>query len=180
MADTGLVNLVAFLGVQGDGGMDDNWGTPDNAQIADGAFAQSFLRSFEPTFELRGSQLAGGPLVPAGATILGVVATNLRQGPSNLQATDHNIQMLGGGGPAGDNKKDLTPWPAAGGLISYGGPTDLWNNVLTAAIVNASDFGFLVQAVRTESLNTLCQIDQMQMQVFYELPSAVSIFPKVI
>lgn len=55
---------------------------------------------------------------------------------------DRYIQLISGGNLTGDNKKSSSQYPTGGmATATYGGSTDKWNVALTAAIVNASNFG---------------------------------------
>lgn len=85
--------------------------------------------------------------IPAGSIINGVEFTfSRRQSLTelNYDSRDLEVRMVVSGSVAGDNKAKGGDWPFASTPSVYGGVADVWGNVLTPAIINASDFGFVV------------------------------------
>ena len=59
---------------------------------------------------------------------------------------DNTVSLVKGGTVSGDNKFNTTGWTGTLGYTSYGGSSDLWSLSLTAADINASNFGAVVQS----------------------------------
>lgn len=85
--------------------------------------------------------------IPDNAIINGVELTFNRTQELSVPAYDSRdleVRMVVSGSVAGDNKAKAGDWPFSPTPSTYGGPTDTWGNALTAAIVNASDWGFAI------------------------------------
>jgi hypothetical protein len=84
------------------------------------------------------------------------------------------VQLIKGGAISGNNKADtVTTYGTSDATITYGGDGDLWGLSLTAADVNASNFGvnFRCQHVAL-AVTKNAQVDQIRVQVFYTLPGS--------
>lgn len=80
------------------------------------------------------------------ASAIGGVRVTMGLGAANgANVTSLQVTLLKGGVPVG-TVKTLTPTTATS-TATFGSPTDLWGATLTAADVNASNFGFQVVAV---------------------------------
>jgi hypothetical protein len=103
--------------------------------------------------------------VPVGATILGVeVRIEKSQGGAGF--TDDTIKLVKAGVVSGNNKSTAEVWPAADAYTVYGGSTELWGLTLTAAEVNAADFGFVLACGMSAAFNPGA-VDHMQMKIYY-------------
>lgn len=80
-------------------------------------------------------------------------------------AADNIVKLVKAGSVVGDNKADTsTAWPATAGDAEYGGQNDLWGTTLTAAQVNASDFGIVLSA--TVNAGT-AYVDHIELTIYY-------------
>ena len=89
-------------------------------------------------------------LVPAGATITGVVLNVPKQNLGSGTVVDYSVKMVIGGVPTGVDHAALGAWSNSGFMVAtYGTPTDTWGASPTAAEVNtrgATGFGFVISA----------------------------------
>lgn len=67
------------------------------------------------------------------------------------QCSDSIAKLVVGGVISGDNKATFSAFPATESYKTYGGPSDLWGATLSPAIVNSSDFGFVLSAYSDSS-----------------------------
>jgi hypothetical protein len=120
-----------------------------------------------------------GFTIPAAATIEGVIATVTRSGGFAVDGStfaDALIGLLPGGAFAGFNRGAVGAWPytSAGNLpAAYGSPTDLWGVALTPAIINAANFGVVVQATFNNPSNKDTPngfVQSVALQVYYTIP----------
>jgi hypothetical protein len=121
-----------------------------------------------------------GFTIPAAAAIVGVIATVTRSGGfvhDGSTFTDALIGLLPGGAFAGFNRAAVGAWPYAdvGDLpAAYGSPTDLWGVALTPAIVNAANFGVVVQATFYDPPTSIQSprgyVQSVTLQVYYTIP----------
>jgi hypothetical protein len=115
-----------------------------------------------------------GFAIPSNATVLGVTAKIERYaGVANL-IKDNNVQLLKAGAATGSNKAGSTFWAivGAGGKgtnITYGANNDLWGTTLTAADVNASNFGLRFSAKNTGASSSTANLDYVQLTVRYTI-----------
>ena len=120
------------------------WVNPSNAKTSDSAFATtSTVSNSGYTDYLEATGLT--TQIPANATITGIVITVQREDASG-STTDSVVELVVGGSLSGTNKATSTAWTASDTSVTYGSSTDLWGNALTAAQVNASNFGVVVSA----------------------------------
>lgn len=106
-----------------------------------------------------------GLSVPTGAIVEGVeVRVDRSANDPNFQ--DHTIQLIVSGSRAGDNKADTgSDWPTSPATVDYGGEADLWGNVLSPAIVNASTFGVAIRGTYASSVQGL--VDAIWINIHY-------------
>ncbi len=106
--------------------------------------------------------------VPSDATINGVeVAIKRRDTDGTEQLIDNAVKLVKGGVVSGNNKANtLTAWPASYAVRLYGGPTDLWGLALTAADVNAANFGAVLAVDSPTDFGTPA-VDEMQITVYF-------------
>ncbi|MGE3463886.1 MAG: IPT/TIG domain-containing protein [Pseudomonadales bacterium] len=99
-----------------------------------------------------------------------VVVTNpggsgtLTNGFTYLSVVDALVKVVNGGSVAGSSAASADAWPENPGEQVYGGPTELWDS-LTIADVNASDFGFVLQA--TVGAGAEARVDYMAARFYY-------------
>ena len=77
---------------------------------------------------------------------------------------DNQVRLWVGGAVAGNNNATATAWPTTDTLATYGSEADLWGNVLTTAIVNASNFGAALSAVVTTGI---ASVDFIGITIYY-------------
>jgi len=90
-----------------------------------------------------------GFAIPANATIRGI-RVSINKSNSGLGGTvvDNTFELLKAASPVGSNKATGTAW---GGVVTYGGSSDLWGTTWTPTDINASGFGMSVIATMTGS-----------------------------
>ena len=108
--------------------------------------------------------------IPAGATILGVVAEIARAGTTNTSTVDDTVKIIKGGTIQGDNKStgDSVPaGPPTWETNTYGGASDLWGLSLTPSDINASNFGIVYAGHNiVENLERI-SVDFIRVTVYY-------------
>lgn len=169
---TGLVFASAGANVN-DGGST-AWATPGNITASDSARA-SCLRTASGTSQLLRAtfSFATGDLVPAGATITGVVVRVERSYSSSAppqQVRDSALRLTKDGtNMVGDNLADTTTdWPLnSDANVDYGGAGDLWGTTLTAAEVRAATFGVMLKVAHTGVTSINPRVDAILMNVLY-------------
>lgn len=134
---------AAFVGSMG--GVQ-TWGTTANALATDNNYAVYSVNQARPwadnsyTFYLKVTELASK--VPAGATIDGVTISIERRAGAGATWKDKAVYLVKGGViQTTQNKATATAYTASDVTENHGGAADLWGIALTAADVNASDFG---------------------------------------
>ncbi len=90
---------------------------------------------------------------------------------------DNIVQLCSAGVQIGDNKAEVGGWIAVDAVTTYGGSSDLWGNVLTVSIVNASSFGFSVSSKEILGASIRSRVDQMTMTVSYHIPPPSLLYP---
>ncbi|KKR29990.1 MAG: Cytochrome c, partial [Candidatus Woesebacteria bacterium GW2011_GWA1_39_8] len=150
----------------------DDWSTPTNIYTNNNAYAVVSDVSSILSDQLKATNF--GFAIPAGATINGVQVNIYRFADSNdpdLDSTqDSTVQLVKAGSATGNNKADLaTYWPTVETLKSYGGAADLWGVALTAADVNASNFGVILVIQSATDANTpqTSNVDYIEIAVTY-------------
>lgn len=160
------------------------WANWDAAKTSDNAYALASLSGGDTTtWILQATNF--GFAIPAGATINGIAVSVERKASGNLAlsfAVDHTIKLYKGGTLLGDNKAyTTTKWPTADESVSYGGAADLFGITLTAADVNATDFGvgLKLRMVRVAKGFIYAYVDHITITVTYtEGGSAVVRVPR--
>lgn len=102
------------------------------------------------------------PTIPTASIIDGVQVKFLTFASST--AFEFDIRLIVGGVKVGANRSQGQFW---NGLIFRGGSTDLWGTTLTAAQVNASDFGFSIQHVLNGGGKYFYGTQFMLVRIFY-------------
>lgn len=122
------------------------WANPTNIQSDDASVAS--ISSLDAVSHyLKGTMSGNLFAIPVGATIDGVIFSYQRSDPAQGVVTDLTVKLVKGGVVSGTNKADINDdWGAVPEVKTYGGAADLWGLALTAADVNAADFGVVLSA----------------------------------
>ena len=109
-----------------------------------------------------------GLAVPAGATIDGVETRTRRlitggMGSASSRYIRLAVASTATSGTANDN---TTGWATSEEVITDGSPTDTWEELLTAAICNATGFGYILD-VTTGGPFGAAEVDSMEINVHY-------------
>lgn len=163
MASSGPRYPAAATSVAGAG---DDWSTPTNVGADDAATSDVTVSTGAGLVSEAIHATQYGFAIPAGATIDGVIVEiDASRSNATGNARDHTIQLLVGGTPTGTNKASGAAWNT---VLTYGSSSDTWSAGLTAAIVNATDFGVSVKVQRTTGKgSTLCSADYIRVTVHY-------------
>ena len=129
-------------------GSDQSWINVGNATTSDNVYA-----SFADLIDIAGAHTDYlvatnfGFSIPVNTVITGVLVEIERSDP-NFKTSDYSIRLVKGGTISGADRSSGTLYPTTDAYGSYGGCGDLWASALTAADVNASNFGVAVAAQR--------------------------------
>ena len=152
-----------------------DWTNPGNATAEDGSYAECVFGAGS----LFGRGLACtnfGFQVPGDAVIRGVrVRQKKSQSVAGAPVIDLSHFLIIGGVTATTGSKTYgasSLWDAALTYADYGGPSDTWNQRLTPAIVNASNFGVRFAARHPAGTASNARVDATWIEVFYERPQA--------
>lgn len=113
--------------------------------------------------------------IPNGAAIKGVdvrLHVSSNYGACNQRTKDTLVQLIVGGSQQGTNKGNAVCLDSQTFASQYyGGSADLWGTILTPNIVNASDFGLMLQFDRSDasSANQSVNLDYVGIDIYYEL-----------
>lgn len=145
------------------------WCNASNIDVWNGTYASCRAVGTSPqqTLWIIGFEFS----IPATAKIDGIVVEiiKLYDGRSNGQVVDSCIQLIARGLAQGINKASPSVWPTQAQWTTYGSPTDLWGNSLTASDINDSaNFGVAIQVKGTTDA-TVCvaNIDRISLIVYY-------------
>ncbi len=116
-----------------------------------------------------------GLSIPTDAVIEGIEALVEKSvDVSHTNASkDSSVRLVIGGSIVGDNKALAAYFNnTTDAVTTYGSASDLWGLSLTAAQINASDFGVAYSAQRHPlgSLDQIVRVDQIQVKVYYNAP----------
>lgn len=153
------------------------WGSTANVRADDGADSTtSPAVTSNVTDSLRVTGF--GFTVPTGSVIRGVVAEmEMYQTGANATTAIRFAKLIKGGVFSSDSKlaaQDLATAP--GSTFTAGSSTDLWGLSLTAADVNASDFGVGVQVEVGAGAADGGGCDFIRLTVYYDPPGAAGMF----
>jgi hypothetical protein len=144
------------------------WLNLGNVNASDNAYATCVLAAGQTS---QGALLTNfGFSVPSNAIILGVEVSVERSQSVASRVNDNTVQLIKGGTPGGTNKAAAGFWPATDTVLVYGASNDLWGNALTAADVNASNFGLKFRVNEGAGAST-AQVDLVQLKVYYQQSS---------
>ena len=162
---------VGYAGTAVDAGGGSPWSNVGNATGApDAAFADCPIGPGLATTGFLGLEHYGFS-VPALATIVGVqVDVSVQELSGVTSSIDQLVQLLLLGAGAGTNKATGASLPTTEGIMTYGGPTDLWGMSLTPVDVNQPAFG--VELAYNNGSGVLAAdpgVDAVKITVFYTL-----------
>jgi len=173
MADTGWKNPSSAVTVWQTGSAD--WSDPTNVYTSNNLYATASFSAFiGHTYYLDATDFTMG--VPAGATLNGI-EVEIERKANAAGVKDDAVQLIIGGTPQGDDKKDVvTFYPAFDQYASYGDSTDLWNlRRPSVEEINASNFGLRFAVQGTKDTNV--SIDHIRIKVYYT-PAAPARVPR--
>lgn len=141
------------------------WSNAPNIALDDGSYASTALTT-ATTLYLQAFDFGFDALVPATATIDGVVVSIARNTVDGSGVADSSIRLVVGGSIVGTNKSAGAFWAFGGSdtTVNFGGSADTWGVALTAANVRASDFGAVLSATLT---NDAALVDAVWITVYY-------------
>ncbi len=145
-----------------------SWTSPGNVKNSDNAYATYSVAARGNSTALYATNF--GFAVPASANILGVTATVERKGSSSGDLKFADVYIIKGGVATGTDQVSSWFEPTFGSSDStatYGSSTSLWGATLTAANVNASNFGLYLVVNNTDSSARTAYIDQVTLNVYY-------------
>ncbi|MBA7678065.1 hypothetical protein ES703_86336 [subsurface metagenome] len=144
------------------------WANVNNAKISNNVYSTSYITALAYTHYLKATNF--GFSIPAGSTIDGIVV-GIEYKANNPYVMDNVISLVVGGAVSGDNKKSFFSWPSSDLYRNYGASIDTWGLTLTAADINAADFGMVVQAYSTNRyIDSIASVDHIRITVYYTEP----------
>lgn len=156
MPSVGPLNGQTFAST----GTGDDWTNPGRAIASDNSYATS---ANQPRY-LTVTNLDGAPsLVPDGVIINGVKVEVEALAEFSVY---HSIKLIKGGVVVGDDKSTGAAPAGDGSYDSFGGVADGWGAELTAAAVNAADFGVAV-SIWNAGFPAGVSIDHVRVTVYY-------------
>jgi protocatechuate 3,4-dioxygenase beta subunit len=162
-ASGNLANLSALAGNTGTGVA---WNTPSNVLTQNGTSTTASLSSGNPLSQTL--QITNfGFSIPTSSTITGVTARIRRQADNASGVLDSTLKLVIGGLRTGNNKASGIAWTTSLSDFVYGGTTDLWGTNLTAAQVNATNFGLSLKVRNTSGANRIASVDVVEITVSY-------------
>jgi hypothetical protein len=144
------------------------WTNPANAAASDNVYAVADNSYSDGSHYLKATGF--GFSIPQGSQIVGIVVGVERKAVSGTSVHDGSVRLVIGNVVTGsDYAATGTAWPTSDAYASYGGAGDLWGCTLTAALVNASDFGVVIAAHEYPNNGVDAHIDHIRITVYYNL-----------
>ena len=148
------------------------WSDVANAATSDDNWATAVLTTGTPSNWLKFTNFDFSA-VPTDANIDGVVVTIERhQATGSAYIKDNSVKLVDSDGSAGgDDKAAADLWTVTlDGTATYGGASDTWGAVPTAAMVRNSNFGVALSATVSDTQpNYTAYVDAATMTVYYHL-----------
>jgi hypothetical protein len=152
------------------------WTSPSNAATTNGVYATQNIPALSVSGQLVFSAYGFG--IPAGSTVNGIQVDIVRH--ANSIASLNFGGAEGGTGvfltktvgvQAGTAKNDGTSWGTTDATTTLGSGADLWGTTWTAAEVNASGFGVVIQVDNDNaSLSRTASVDSVLVTVNFTAP----------
>lgn len=140
------------------------WANASNARYVDQVYATATLIVTQISHYLKATGF--GFAIPSDATILGITVEVLKSSTVLSLLTDSSVKLVRSGVISGTDLADaVTGWPTSDAYVTYGGPTNLWGQTWTPAIINGSDFGVAVAV--TSSGTAIGNVDYIRITVDY-------------
>jgi hypothetical protein len=109
-----------------------------------------------------------GFLVPAGATVTGIVAEVERSDP-NGKTADYSVRIVKAGVIGTTERSTGTAYPTTDAYKAYGSSTDLWGQSWSYTDINNTGFGIAIAAQRNASGSTTAgRVDHIRVTVYYQ------------
>jgi cysteine-rich repeat protein len=141
------------------------WASTSQAALSDDLYAFAAVGSGAPSHYLAATGF--GFALPPAAVVLGIRADVERRALGGT-AFDNAVRIIKGGVIGATDRSLLPAWPATDAVATYGGASDLWGAVWTAADINGAGFGVALSAKDSIS-GALAQVDAISITVFYGL-----------
>ncbi len=130
------------------------WTNPGNITANEAAFSEVYssvyLVSLATSNYIKATSFSFA--IPVGATINGIIVTlERRDNQGTGLVLDATARLVKGGVISGDNKASTVGWDGDFETINYGSSSDLWGLAWTAADINASNFGFVLNATQSSA-----------------------------
>lgn len=169
MAAAGPYNFGTF---SNDASIGSNaWSNTSNAASSDNSRATASVGAGSPSNYLKAVNANGASVVPAGATIDGIVVEVERSNANLANVLDNAVRIVKGGTIGSTDKSSLSAWPisSADAYATYGGASDLWGETWSDTDINSATFGFAISAKRGAGKGPAqtAQIDHIRVTVYY-------------
>lgn len=146
------------------------WANPGNAdESASGLLATAALTTISQSHFLHTTY---GFAIPAGSTINGIeMIVRRNKSGASVGITDKQVRLYKGGVASinADKSDVVTNYTTSFVIVTYGSPTDKWNNTWTPADIN-SGFGTAFCCGEGGSGAGTAQVDYIQATVYYTPP----------
>lgn len=183
-----LFVVLAFANTQGPiggTGSGAGWTGPTNIAVTDAVYATQSVLSLNISTALSTSTL--GFSIPAGSTINGIQVDIVRHASSGSSMDFGTTQGATGvslskvaGTRVGTAKNDTTLWGTTDATTTFGSAADLWGTTWTAAEVNATGFGVVMDCENNNAtLARTASIDSILVTVTFTPPPSQSQMLKV-
>jgi len=160
-----------------------DWVNPGNITAKDGTYTRA--ESESGGGEDSSNLIATGfdfSAIPEDATLVGIVTTvRLMTGAGSFDVVyDTDLSLIVNGAAEGDNKADVTAWPASFTDKSYGGIADLWNTTTPLTVLLVQDtvnFGVNLRCYITGGGTgnpTYADVDSVEMTIYYTGGAAIA------
>lgn len=148
-----------------------NWNSVSNITSSDNQYATASLSEvtgLRTTHYLVGS--AYGFALPADAQVTGIEVAIEHKANSTNRAVDNAVRLVRANGTFGTaNRADAANyWPASDTIVTYGSPTDLWDDAWTPTDINSANFGAALSATLNLSSGAVtASVDHIRINVYY-------------
>lgn len=149
------------------------WSSSGSASASDDSYASAEMGMGQDSYYLKATNFSFS--IPNDATIDGIKAEF--EGHSEAGSiVSSSVRLVKGGVISGNDKGSINGsyWSdgseigaEADEYVVFGGATDLWGLTLTPADINASNFGFTLQALCDDGFFCYAAVDHMRITVYY-------------